>query len=71
MSALCGDGFRPYRTAADIVAHVREIVAGGPAIEIERRRNHDRAVTCFCAPQLGRRFHAELSAALTAWRLRV
>jgi glycosyltransferase involved in cell wall biosynthesis len=70
MSALCGEGFRPYRTAADIVAHVREVMAGGPAIEAERQHNHESALARFCDPQLSRRFHAELSAAVTAWRLR-
>jgi glycosyltransferase involved in cell wall biosynthesis len=71
MRALCGDGFRPYRSASDIVAHVREVMAGGPAIEAERARNRESALARFCDPELGRRFHAELSDAVTAWRLRV
>jgi hypothetical protein len=71
MRDLCGnDGFRPYCSVADIVAHVREVTAGGPAIEAERRRNREYAVTRFCGMELGRRFHAELSDAVTAWRLR-
>ena len=70
MLALCGDGgFRPYRNAADIVAHVRKVMAGGPEIAAERRRNREHALACFCDPALGRRFHAELSGALAAWRL--
>ena len=69
MRALCGEGFRPYHTADDIVAHVREVMAGGPAIEAERTRNRTSALARFCDPELGRRFHAELSDALTAWRL--
>ena len=68
MRALCGDGFRPYNTAADIVRHVRDIMAGGPAIEAERRGNRAAALSRFCDPLLGRRFHDELSAAITAWR---
>ncbi|HEY4404240.1 MAG TPA: glycosyltransferase [Xanthobacteraceae bacterium] len=71
MLALCGDGFRPYRNVADIVAHVREVTAGGPAIEAERARNRANALARFCDPELGRRFHTELSQALAAWRLRV
>jgi hypothetical protein len=69
--ALCAEGFRPYRNAADIVAHVREVMAGGPRIEAERRRNRENALARFCDPDLGRRFHAELSDAVAAWRLRV
>ena len=68
MKALCGSGFRPYRTAADIVAHVRDIIAGGPAIDLERQNNQAQAIARFCDPELGRRFHTELSAAVTAWR---
>jgi glycosyltransferase involved in cell wall biosynthesis len=71
MRALCAEGVRPYRNAADIVAHVREIMAGGPAIEAERSRNRASARARFCDAELGRRFHAEISEALTAWRLRV
>ena len=70
MKALCGSGFRPYRTAADIVAHVRDIIAGGPAIDLERQNNQAQAIARFCDPELGRRFHTELSAAVTAWRER-
>ncbi|WP_284946556.1 glycosyltransferase [Acidisoma cladoniae] len=68
MRALCGDGFRPYTTASDIVAHIREIMAGGDAIDSERHANRDRALACFCDPALGRRFHDELSAAVRVWR---
>ena len=69
MRGLCGDGFRPYNTAADIVAHVREIMAGGPSIEAERQRNRQAALRRFCDPALGKRFHEELSGAVTAWRM--
>jgi glycosyltransferase involved in cell wall biosynthesis len=69
MRDLCADGFRPYRNAVDIVAHVREVSAGGWAIDEERRLNRERALARFCDPDLGRRFHAELSDAVAAWRL--
>lgn len=70
MQALCGDqGFRPYRQVSDIVTHVREVMADGSQIQSERRHNRERAIARFCAPALGRRFHAELSDALVAWRL--
>jgi glycosyltransferase involved in cell wall biosynthesis len=71
MQALCGKGFRPYNNASDIVAHVHDIMAGGPHIDEERRQNRKRAVERFCDPKLGRDFHAELSAALTAWRMQL
>lgn len=68
MRALCGAGFRPYRDAADIVRHVREIAAGGPAIAAERAANRRLGLARFCDPVHARRFHGELSAALTHWR---
>jgi glycosyltransferase involved in cell wall biosynthesis len=68
MEMLCGAGYRPYRTATDIVAHVRTIMAGGEAIDAERLANQNRARARFCDPTLGKRFHEELSAAVTAWR---
>lgn len=69
MRAMCGEGYRPYRTAADIVAHVRSILADGPAIALERQSNHAYARARFCNSALGPRFHADLSAALTSWRM--
>jgi len=69
MRTLCAAGFRPYRTAQDIVAHVRKIAAGGPHIEEERLKNQEHVLTTFCDPALGQRFHAELAAAITAWRM--
>ena len=67
--SVVGPGFRPYRTVDDIVVHVREIMAGGPRIDEERRANRAWAVANFCDPELGRRFHTEISDALEAWRL--
>lgn len=69
MRALCGRGFRPYRDAADIVTHVREIMAGGEPIVQERKANREWAIAQFCDPACGRIFHDELSAALVAWRV--
>ncbi len=68
---VVGPGFRGYRTAADIVAHVQQIAAGGPEIDAERRANEEWARTQFCDPALGARFHAELADALEAWRFSV
>jgi len=69
MRRLCGEGFRPYHNAADIVAHVREIMAGGEPIESERKTNREWAMQQFCDPARARMFHDELSAALVAWRI--
>ena len=68
LRATVGPGFRGYTTVDDIVAHVREIAAGGPAIEAERKANEAWARAQFCDPALGTRFHEELSAALERWR---
>ena len=68
---VTGPGFRGYRDVDDIVAHVSEINAGGPAIEAERRRNRQWAIDQFCGPALGATFHAQLAQALEDWRFRV
>jgi len=68
---VVGDGFRGYTTAADIVAHVQQIAAGGPEIEAERRGNEEWARAQFCDPVLGKRFHEELADALEEWRFAV
>ncbi len=70
MQALCGTGFRPYRDAADIVRHAREVMAGGAAIDAERKANRNWALQQFCEPAEARIFHDQLSAALTGWRTR-
>ena len=67
---VTGPGFRGYRTVDDIVAHVREIAAGGPAIEAERRANEAWARAQFCDPALGTRFHEELRRRAGALALR-
>lgn len=68
---VAGPGFRGYRDVDDIVAHVAEVVAGGPAIDAERARNQQWALEQFCAPELGRAFHEQLAQSLEDWRFRV
>jgi hypothetical protein len=68
---VAGPGFRGYRSVDDIVAHVEEITAGGPAIDAERDRNRQWALDQFCAPALGEAFHERLAQALEDWRFRV
>jgi glycosyltransferase involved in cell wall biosynthesis len=68
---VVGPGFRGYRMVDDIIAHVREIAAGGTEIDAERRRNKEWALAEFCDPALGVRFHDELVAALEEWRFSV
>ena len=63
-----GPGYRGYAGVDDIVTHVAEIAAGGPAIDAEREANQRWARAQFCDPALGTRFHAELSTALEQWR---
>lgn len=65
--SMIGKGFRGYRTATDIVTHVHEIFAGGPAIEAEREANRRRADEQFCNPTYGKRFYTELTAAVADW----
>jgi glycosyltransferase involved in cell wall biosynthesis len=65
---FAGPGFRGYRTADDIVRHVLEVRAGGPAIDAEREANRAWGRERFCDPELGRRFHAELLAAMDDMR---
>ena len=68
LRATVGPGFRGYTTVDDIVTHVHEIAAGGPAIEAERKANEAWARAQFCDPAAGTRFHEDLSAALERWR---
>jgi glycosyltransferase involved in cell wall biosynthesis len=68
--AMVGSGFRGYGTAADIVGHVREVLAGGPAIDDERARNAEHGLSTFGDPMLGKQFAAEFSDALMRWQAR-
>jgi glycosyltransferase involved in cell wall biosynthesis len=65
--ALVGGHLRAYRTTEDIVGHVRAVVAGGPAVERERRELRARAERLFTGPETGRGFYAELLAAYRQW----
>jgi len=66
--ALAGPGFRGYRDVDELVNQVREVLAGGPTIEAQRRAGQEFARAHFCGPAGGRRFFQELSAALHRWR---
>jgi glycosyltransferase involved in cell wall biosynthesis len=68
---VVGPAFRGYRTVEDIVAHVREIHAGGAAIDAERERNQQWARDQYGDPARETAFHHELSAALERWRFEV
>lgn len=68
LRSVAGPGYRGYTTVAELLDHVRTIVAGGPEIEAERRRNEAWAREQFCDPALGTRFHEELATALEQWR---
>ena len=71
LAEVVGPGFRGYRDVDSLVSHAQEIVAGGPAIDEERRANEAWAREQFGDPALGRRFHDELADALEQWRFRV
>jgi glycosyltransferase involved in cell wall biosynthesis len=65
---LAGPHARGYRTAEDIAVHVREAIAGGPAIEAERRANMRYGRERFANPALFARFAEEVFAAVQRWR---
>jgi glycosyltransferase involved in cell wall biosynthesis len=64
---LAGPHARGYRTAQDIAAHVREVLAGGPAIEAERRENIRYGRERFANPELFARFAEEVFTAVQRW----
>lgn len=63
-----GPACRIYRNAEDIVRHVTEVMAGGPAVQSERRANRQFAETHFADPSLGAEFATGLAKALSRWR---
>ena len=65
---VAGPHARCYRTAEDIAAHVREVLAGGPAIEVERRENMRFGREHYANPQLYARFAGEVFGAVERWR---
>jgi len=64
-----GPDCRIYRRSEDIVRHVTEVLAGGPAVEAERRANRQFVECHFADPALGTTFTAELTKALARWRV--
>jgi hypothetical protein len=68
LRGVVGPGFRGYRSVEDIVAHVREIHAGGSAIDAERERNQQWAREQYGDPAREAAFHQQLSDALQRWR---
>jgi glycosyltransferase involved in cell wall biosynthesis len=65
-----GPDCRTYTSAADIVRHVDEILAGGPDIDAERAANRQRAECQFADPAHGATFAAEVAKSLAQWRSR-
>jgi glycosyltransferase involved in cell wall biosynthesis len=65
---FAGPGFRGYITAEEIARHAREVLAGGPAIQAQRRAGMAYARERFCGPEHGERFHLQLREGLEALR---
>jgi glycosyltransferase involved in cell wall biosynthesis len=63
-----GPHARGYRTAEDITVHLREVLAGGPAIEAERRENMRYGREHFANSELFARFAGEVFTAVQRWR---
>lgn len=61
---MAGPHARLYRTVDDIVAHGREVLAGGPAITKEWEENRSFGLQRYAAPELSRTFAAEVKDAL-------
>ena len=64
---LVGEHLRTYRSASDIADHVRDIAAGGPAVDVARAALVERAQR-YREPAEVRRLHDTLRDELTAWR---
>jgi glycosyltransferase involved in cell wall biosynthesis len=69
--AVAGPGCRGYRTADDIVRHVREVLAGGPAVRQEQLANREFGLATYASKDLAERFSSELREALHDWRRRL
>jgi hypothetical protein len=63
-----GPNCRTYRRPEDIVRHVREVLAGGPAIAEERAANRLFAERNFADPALASSFAAEMRKAWAIWK---
>ncbi len=66
--SFAGPGARYYKTADELVAHARTVLAGGDEVDRERRANRERALERHCAPELGDRFYEQLTKALADFR---
>ncbi len=66
--AMAGPHARCYRTPEEIAAHVREAIAGGAAVEAERRENLRYGRERFANPALFAGFAEEVFAAVQRWR---
>jgi hypothetical protein len=66
--AFGGPHSRYYRDADDLVLLLRELVDGGERVESEREANRAWGFQNHAAPELRKRFHAELTDAVAAWR---
>jgi glycosyltransferase involved in cell wall biosynthesis len=69
-SSTGGPHCRRYGRQEDIVQHVTEILAGGPAVEAERRANREFVDRHFVDPALGAAFTSQLYEAVARWRAR-
>lgn len=67
---VAGPGCRTYVDAGGIVRHALEVLAEGPEVEEERRRNRAFAEAHFADPTLATAFTADLAGELAAWRAR-
>jgi hypothetical protein len=65
-----GPDCRTYRRSEDIVRHVTEILAAGPAVEAERQANRQFAERHFADPALAASFADEFRKAWTIWQAR-
>ena len=65
---IFGPDVRTYSSVADIVAHVRAVMAGGACIDEERERLRAFALERFCDPETAKRFYSELAEAVAVFR---
>ena len=61
---MAGPAARFYSTEDDIVRHLREVLAGGPAVDAERSENRRHGIERFCDDTHPKRLLAEIEAAL-------
>jgi glycosyltransferase involved in cell wall biosynthesis len=66
---MAGPNARRYRTVEDIVAHGREVLAGGPAIAEEWATNRRFGREQYADPALADRFAEEVKGSLVRYRM--